>query len=172
MLKAGRSLFFALAVLSTGTPPVMAKDTQPLVGQASIVDGDTLEIHGTRIRLWGIDAPESSQRCTAPDGRQWRCGAAAANRLAEFVGNRTVSCRPRDTDRYGRLIAACSVGNQDLGRWVVENGWAFAFSRYSRDYVSDEARALAARRGIHAGACQRPWEYRAQKRDQGRKPWE
>ena len=68
--------------------------TDDMTGQASIVDGDTLEIHGTRIRLWGIDAPESSQLCRGEDSEPYRCGAQAANELDTFIGRRPVSCIP------------------------------------------------------------------------------
>jgi endonuclease YncB( thermonuclease family) len=77
-----------------------------LVGQASIVDGDTLEIHGTRIRLWGIDAPESTQFCRGDDSLQYRCGAKAANDLDGFIARRTVSCIPVSLDQYGRTVAS------------------------------------------------------------------
>ena len=67
------------------------------VGQASIIDGDTLEVHGTRIRLWGVDAPESSQLCRGADSNLYRCGAKAANDLNSFIARRPVSCTPVTT---------------------------------------------------------------------------
>jgi endonuclease YncB( thermonuclease family) len=76
-----------------------------LSGQARIIDGDTLEIHGTRIRLWGIDAPESSQLCRGEDSEQYRCGAKAANDLDAFIARRPVSCIPISLDQYGRTVA-------------------------------------------------------------------
>ena len=72
----------------------------PIIGVASVVDGDTIEIHGTRIRLFGIDAPESSQLCVRPTGERWRCGQQASFALADRIGHATVSCQPRDLDRY------------------------------------------------------------------------
>src|SRR5207244_13031965 len=78
-----------------------------IVGQASVVDGDTLEIHGTRIRLWGIDAPEASQLCRGDDSLPYRCGAMAANKLDAFISRRTVRCLPKDLDQYGRTVASC-----------------------------------------------------------------
>ena len=75
--------------------PAFAAAADNLAGQASVIDGDTLEIHGTRIRLWGIDAPESSQLCRGEDSLQYRCGAKAANDLDAFIASRTVNCLPR-----------------------------------------------------------------------------
>src|SRR5258705_9766360 len=104
-----------------------------LAGQASVIDGDTLEIHGTRIRLWGIDAPESSQLCRGEDSLQYRCGAKAANDLDAFIARRPVGCIPISLDRYGRMVASCSVGGVDLGGWLVSNGLALDCpQKYSR----------------------------------------
>src|SRR5215469_18337938 len=103
-----------------------------VVGVASVIDGDTIEIHGQRIRLHGIDAPEASQLCDL-DGKPWRCGQASANALAEYLGRRTVTCDPRDRDRYRRLVAACSVAGTSINAWMVREGWAVAYRRYSQD---------------------------------------
>src|SRR5689334_7792597 len=107
-----RTLVLMLLLLSGGA---LADD---LIGQASVVDGDTLEIHGIRIRLWGIDAPESSQLCRSEDSLQYRCGAQAANELDAFVARRPVSCLLVNLDPYGRTVATCSVGGTDLGEWL------------------------------------------------------
>ncbi|MFX6869133.1 thermonuclease family protein, partial [Acinetobacter baumannii] len=80
---------------------------------------DTLEIRGTHIRLWGIDAPESSQLCRGEDSSQYRCGAQAANDLDAFIARRPVNCSPVSFDSYGRTIATCSAGGTDLGEWLV-----------------------------------------------------
>src|SRR6185312_14746632 len=117
-----------LMLLSLWTP-ALAGD---LIGQASIIDGDTLEIHGTRIRLWGIDAPESSQLCRGADSNLYRCGASAANDLDTFIARRPVSCIPISEDQYGRSVATCSVGGADLGEWLVRNGLALDWPQYSR----------------------------------------
>jgi len=87
------------------------------VGRASVVDGDTLEIQGVRIRLWGIDAVESSQTCLESAGKPWPCGRRAAFALADFFGQ-----RQRDTDRYGRMVAVYRVGGVEVNRWLVEQG--------------------------------------------------
>src|ERR1700747_1166366 len=114
-------LIFAAVTLLTSPPPSLSDD---LTGQASIIDGDTLEIHGTRIRLWGIDAPESAQLCRGEDSLQYRCGAKAANELDTFIARRPVSCISISLDKYRRTVATCSVDNIDLGEWLVRNGLA------------------------------------------------
>src|SRR3954466_5701101 len=97
------SIALIVAILSS---VALADD---LAGQASVIDGDTLEIHGTRIRLWGIDAPESSQLCRGADSLPYRGGAQAANDLDGFIAARPVSCVPLNLDPYGRTVATCSV---------------------------------------------------------------
>src|SRR4249919_2235646 len=101
---------------------VVAQDR--IIGVVSVIDGDTIEIHGQRIRLFGIDAPESSQLCIRASGERWRCGQQASFVLADRIGRASVNCRPRDLDRYGRVVAVCFKGNEDLNRWMVANGWA------------------------------------------------
>lgn len=96
-----------------------------LVGQASVVDGDTLEVHGTRIRLWGVDAPESSQLCRGADSNLYRCGAKAANDLDSFIARRPVNCTPVAEDQYGRTVATCSSAMP-----MSENGLCATVSRW------------------------------------------
>lgn len=132
-----------------------------VVGRASVVDGDTLEIQGVRIRLWGVDAVESSQTCLDAQGKVYPCGRRAAFALADFLGQRTVSCTRRDTDRYGRVVAVCSVAGVEVNRWLVEQGWALAYVEYGGQvYLDSQDRARAGKRGIWQGSFQAPWEYR------------
>lgn len=143
-----------------------------LAGQGSVIDGDTLEIHGTRIRLWGIDAPESSQLCRGEDSLPYRCGAKAANELDRFIAGRAVSCEPVSRDVYGRTVATCSVAGVDLGDWLVRGGLAFDWPRYSKGkYDSAQREADRAGRGVWAGSYVVPWLYRACI-NQGGKPGE
>ena len=135
-----------------------------LTGVASVIDGDTLEIHGTRIRLFGIDAPESGQLCTRESGERWRCGQQAALALSDQIGRATITCIGRDTDRYGRLIAVCRSRGVDLNGWMVAQGWALAYRRYSMEYVSAENQAARLRRNIWSGRFDMPWEWRAARR--------
>ncbi len=151
-----RALTIALCLLAA---PVLAN----AVGTASVIDGDTIEVRGQRIRLHGIDAPESRQFCRR-DGKPWQCGKDAANALADKIARRTGTCEDLGRDRYKRIIARCTVASEDLGEWMVSQGLALAYRRYSLDYVDEEAEARAARRGIWAGEFVKPWEWRRGKR--------
>lgn len=144
-------------------------DPPAIVGRASVIDGDTIEIHGQRIRLWGIDAPESRQSCER-GGEAYRCGQEAANSLAEMIGDQPVSCQPVGRpDRYRRIVARCAqlVADShgmvvvDVNAWMVRRGYAVEFPRYSDGrYATGQAEAQAAGAGIWAGEFQMPWEWR------------
>ncbi len=138
-------------------------------GQVSVIDGDTLEIHGIRIRLWGVDAPESSQLCRGEDSLQYRCGAQAANELDAFIARRPVNCSPLSLDQYGRTVATCSVAGSDLGEWLVRNGLALDWPQYSKGrYAAAQRDAERAGSGIWKGSYVEPWLYRACLRSNGR----
>lgn len=129
-------------------------------GQASVIDGDTIEIHGQRIRLWGIDAPEGGQSCYRY-GEPWRCGKDAAKALADFLGARTVSCSKWDRDRYRRTVAVFRVVGQDIGSWLVSKGWALDYVRYSEGaYASEQNTAEIRRDGMWRGEFEPPWKWR------------
>ena len=140
-----------------------------LTGQASIIDGDTLEIHGTRIRLWGIDAPESNQLCRGDDSIQYRCGAKAANDLDSFLNKRPIDCVSVSLDQYRRTVAVCSIDGVDLAEWLVRNGLALDWPQYSKGkYDKAQRDADHAGRGIWAGSYVAPWLFRACIRQGGR----
>jgi endonuclease YncB( thermonuclease family) len=129
-----------LGIFLAMTLPASADD---LSGQASIVDGDTLQIHGARIRLWGIDAPESDQLCRNDDSEHYRCGQKAANDLDAFIARRPVECVEVDRDQYRRAVAICTVAGVDLAEWLVKNGVALDWPKYSKgNYAAaqDEAK--------------------------------
>ena len=108
-----------------------------ITGPAKVIDGDTIKVGGAKIRLHGIDAPESAQVCQAND-QTYRCGAQATHALTKRIGGRSVSCEERDRDRYGRIVAVCKAGGEDLNAWLVSEGLALAYRRYSTDYVAQE----------------------------------
>lgn len=132
-------------------------------GRAAAIDGDTLAVGGVRVRLEGIDAPESEQTCTDARGRDWDCGAEAGRQLARMIAGRLVQCEERGLDKYKRLLGVCRADGVELNAEMVRRGLAWAFVRYSRSYVRQEQAARAARAGIWSGAAQPAWDYRAQK---------
>jgi len=158
IVASGLIAVFALWTLA----PTHAQEA--IVGVASVIDGDTIEIRGQRIRLHGIDAPESSQLCVRKSGERWRCGQRASLALADRIDRATIRCRPHDQDRYGRIIAVCFKGNEDLNRWLVANGWAVAYRRYALDYVADEDAARESGNNIWSGNFEMPWVWRARRR--------
>ncbi|MDT8855281.1 thermonuclease family protein [Paracoccaceae bacterium Fryx2] len=143
-------LTLALVVLPAVSPT--------LLGVARVIDGDTLEVAGQRVRLFGIDAPERDQTCDR-NGEVWACGQWAGAMLAGALTG-PVSCAVQDHDRYGRAVAICHAGGRDLGRALVEAGAARAYLRYSDRYAAVEADAGAARLGIWAGPMVTPEAHR------------
>src|SRR5262249_37296221 len=124
----------------------------PLAGHAWIVDGDSIRIDGVPIRLEGIDAPEWDQTCTDQDGRTWACGRAATRQLRAYTRDLTLTCRPRATDRYGRVVATCLLPDgTDVNARLVRDGWAVVYD-FGRTYAAEESEAKAAKRGIWSGA--------------------
>lgn len=147
----------ALGLFSISVDPAGALTR--ITGTASVIDGDTLEIHGQRIRLHAIDAPEGRQTCLR-NGKAWRCGQASALALSEKIGRRPVQCEQVDIDRYKRIVAKCFVGSEDLGNWLVGQGLAVAYRRYGADYLEAEKSANSARRGMWGTEFVMPWEWR------------
>jgi endonuclease YncB( thermonuclease family) len=142
--------------------PITPAAARDLTGQVSIVDGDTLDIHDDRIRLWGVDAPESTQLCLGRDRRPYRCGALSANTLYSFTKGKTVRCTPVDSDRYGRIVARCTAGKIDLGQMLVSRGLAVEEPQYSHGYyTASQLSARRAARGIWSGRFVEPPLYRA-----------
>ena len=130
-----------------------------LVGPAQVVDADTLTVAGTRIRLSGVDAPEASQTCER-EGADWACGREATAALRAFLAARQVRCIPEDTDRFGRVVARCEAGGEDIGAWLVREGWAVAYTRFTWRYVPQEWLAWWEGRGLWAGRFVAPEEWR------------
>ena len=148
-------------LLALASLPVSAAD--PIIGQASVIDGNTIEIHGQRIRFYGIDAPESAQTC-AVGGKEVRCGQQAANALADRIGRQTVTCEPKNIDQYNQVVALCRAGGEDLNAWMVRQGMALAYRRSSTKYVRQEKRAAKEKVGIWRGYFVNPWDWRRGRR--------
>jgi endonuclease YncB( thermonuclease family) len=141
-----------------------ASAAEPIAGRASVTDGDTVVIRNTRIYLHGIDAPESAQVCEDANNQEYRCGQAAAIALSDHIGEANISCEPKDTDRYGRTVAVCRKEAEDLNAWMVTQGHAMAFQRYSADYIGQEKEARTRKRGLWAGTFEDPSDWRRRKR--------
>lgn len=134
-----------------------------LTGEARVIDGDTIDLDGTRIRLEGIDAPETGQHCARRIVGEWACGTAATAALIHLLEGKRVHCDDRGTDKYGRTLAVCFAEGLDINGWMVRKGYAWAFVRYSRAYVAEEAAARAEKLGIWQATTEPAWEYRAKK---------
>jgi len=149
-----RSIFVLVLLLSA---PLMAGEVS---GPARVVDGDSLRIGQTDVRLFGIDAPEAAQTCGRASG-DWDCGTWATEALRGLVTGRDVTCDGRGTDRYGRTLGICRIDDgAEINRTLVQAGAAMAYRRYSTAYVADERAAQRAGRGIWAGSAQVPEVFR------------
>ena len=129
-------------------------------GTLRVIDADTFDVGDTRVRLHGVDAPERHQTCLDADGVEWDCGAWAIERARAHWEGREATCEALDTDRYGRTVARCEVGGEDIGALLVAGGMALAYREYSTDYVVQEAHAQGARAGLWKGEFLRPEDYR------------
>ncbi len=128
-------------------------------GRAVVTDGDTIKIGDEAIRLHGIDAPETRQSCVAA-GRRWPCGQESAQALRDRIAGESLTCTILDRDRYGRSIGECFIGDINLNAWMVSMGWALAYRRYASDYITEEAAAQEAGRGLWRGTFIPPWDWR------------
>ena len=161
IVKAGRrARFFLLWILIGGAIAAVGwlieRPGTEINGQARVVDGDSLTIGQTEIRLYGIDAVELYQTCDR-GGRPWNCGAEAAQSLRNATAGREVRCVARERDRFNRVVALCRAGGLDLAAAMVRGGYAVAFGAYE----ADEREARDARRGIWASNFDKPAVWRA-----------
>jgi endonuclease YncB( thermonuclease family) len=140
------------------------RSAQVIAGRATVVDGDGLEIGGTKIRLFGIDAPEVGQYCVRADGARWRCGQYATVELDRMAGGKNVSCTSRHKDRYGRPVAVCTVDGRDLASQLARGGWVLAYRQFSSDYIDEEELARKEHAGVWSGELEPPWAWRQRMR--------
>jgi endonuclease YncB( thermonuclease family) len=131
-----------------------------LSGVPRIVDGDTLAIGATKVRLEGIDAPETDQVCLNANGIRWTCGIDARDQLAAHIVGRDIDCSSHGVDAYRRTLAICYLAGEDLNAWMVQQGWALAYVQYSSAYRQVEEDARANQRGLWQGAFIAPWDWR------------
>lgn len=155
-----RIILTALLILTASSA-----SAETLTGRASVIDGDTIDIHGERIRLLDIDAPESAQFCfkklqSVAEGA-WPCGQQAALALSDWIGEQTVTCETASMDRDKLWQAHCAVAGQDIAEWLAASGWAVPYRECKCDAIRDAARnARAAQLGIWTSGFTLPWDWR------------
>ena len=153
----GNSNYLIVFALTLIALPAQAAD---LKGKPRIIDGDTIEIAGEKVRLHGIDAPETKQTCQNANGKEYRCGEMATFALAEIIETHWITCKGETRDRYKRRIAVCYVGPYDINAEMVKRGWALAYRKYSLQYVREENEAKSRHTGAWQGEFMKPWEWR------------
>lgn len=140
--------------------PVLAEPSGPV----HVIDGDTIDVGETRVRLHAIDAPEMDQMCGSSDSPAWACGDWVRSEARKLFEDKVAHCEARDTDQYGRTVATCQVDGRDVGEVLVSNGLAFAYRRYGWDYDLAEKRAAVNALGLHATGVASPADFRSAKR--------
>ena len=157
------SIFFILTYND-----VRSENINKISGFAKVVDGDTIKINSKKIRLYGIDAPEKKQKCKKTYltisfmsfTKDYMCGEVSTEKLIKKINKQKLNCNILDVDRYKRLIGECFKRNINLNSWMVSNGYAVAYRKYSKKYVSDEINAKKNKLGIWQGKFEMPWDYR------------
>ena len=137
-------------------------------GKPEIIDGDTIKINNHKIRLYGIDAPEKKQTCKKKYltfsifnfQKSYECGKESTVMLKKKIKNKIINCKIKNKDRYNRFIGICFIDKIDINKWLVRNGHAVAYQKYSKRYVFDEQYASENRLGIWRGTFTRPEKWR------------
>ncbi len=127
--------------------------------ELKVVDGDTIHLNGEKIRFTGIDTPELKQTCLK-EGIQNPCGVTAKQILIGKIGNNNVKCISEGKDQYKRILAECFVNNESLSSYLVRNGYAFAYRKYSKNFIPDEDYARINKLGMWSMEFDYPWDYR------------
>ena len=150
---------------------VKSEEIKEISGNAQIIDGDTIKINSKKIRLHGIDAPEFKQMCKKPYlkiiffrfTKDYPCGKISTQKLQKKINNKVITCKILDIDRYKRLIGECYKKNLNLNSWLVSNGYAVAYRKYSKKYISNEINAKNEKKGLWQGKFEMPWDFRRKK---------
>ena len=127
--------------------------------QAIIIDGDTIKIGEERIRFSGIDAPEINQTCIS-EGVEVFCGQTSKSLLVDKTSLEQVKCISEGKDQYNRTLAECFVNGESLSRYLVRQGYAFAYRKYSKKFIKDEDYAKEKKMGMWNMKFLFPWDYR------------
>ena len=148
LIKLSLYLFFGILIFSSANSDLLI-----------VTDGDTIRIEDERIRFSGIDAPEIKQTCIYQE-IEFKCGEFSKNLLIEKISNQEVSCIRENTDQYGRTLAECFVGKESLSSYLVREGYAFAYRKYSDKFIPDEEYAQSKGNGMWSMDFMFPWDFR------------
>ena len=127
--------------------------------EVKVIDGDTIHLNGQKIRFSGIDTPELKQTCSIDEKINF-CGIEAKKLLIKKIGNNEVKCIPEGKDQYKRILAECFVNNESLSSFLVKQGYAFAYRKYSKKFIKDEEYAKINKLGMWSMKFEYPWDYR------------
>jgi len=147
---------------------VKSQEPKIISGLAKVIDGDTIKIEKKKIRLFGIDAPESNQLCKKiwlsilflSFNKDYPCGEVSTNKLKIKINNKFIICKSNNKDRYNRFIAECYKNKTNINKWMVLNGHAVAYRKYSKKFVAQENLAKKEKLGLWEGTFEMPWEWR------------
>jgi endonuclease YncB( thermonuclease family) len=150
---------------------VKSKDLVIISGLAKVIDGDTIRIKNNKIRFFGIDAPEKNQSCKKSYlsigffsfNKEYLCGMVSTNKLKKLIDNKLITCKVTNIDRYKRLIAECFKDKTNINSWMVLNGHALAYIKYSKKFVNEENVAKKNKSGVWKGSFEKPWNWRKKK---------
>ena len=147
---------------------VKSDEVKVISGIAKVTDGDTIRIEEKKIRFFGIDAPEKKQQCKKPwltisfisFSKDYPCGQISTDKLKKKINNKLLICKWSNKDRYKRYIAECFKDKTNVNAWMVRNGYAVAYRKYSKKFVSQEIFAKKEKLGLWSGTFMMPWDYR------------
>ena len=147
---------------------VKSQEPRIISGIAKVIDGDTIRIKKNKIRLFGIDAPEKNQQCQKSWlsisfitlNKNYQCGVISTDKLKNKINNKFIMCKSNNKDRYNRFIAECYKDKTNINRWMVLNGHAVAYRKYSKKFILDEDYARINKKGLWSMKFDYPWDYR------------
>ena len=147
---------------------VKSEEFKIISGIAKVTDGDTIRIEEKKIRFFGIDAPEQKQQCKKTwltisfisFSKDYPCGQISTDKLKKKINNKLLICKWSNKDRYKRYIAECFKDKTNINAWMVRNGYAVAYRKYSKKFVSQEIFAKKEKLGLWSGTFMMPWDYR------------